>query len=114
MPRVLPRRLTGVDLVIAAEGSMDFQTLGGKGPMGIARRALEYGVPTIAVVGSLREGEEQLYEAGLKAIFPIVAGPMSLQAAMARGGELLEATGARIGRLLSLAPSVWALARPDC
>ena len=103
-----------MDLVIAAEGSMDFQTLGGKGPMGIARRALEYGVPTIAVVGSLREGEEQLYEAGLKAIFPIVAGPMSLQAAMARGGELLEATGARIGRLLSLAPSVWALARPDC
>jgi len=109
----LPRRLAGVDLVITAEGSMDLQTLGGKGPMGIARRALEYGVPTIAVVGSLREGEEQLYEAGLKAIFPIVAGPMSLEEAMARGGELLEATAARIGRLLSLAPSVSAMAKPD-
>jgi glycerate 2-kinase len=72
----LPRMLAGVYLVITTEGSMDLQTLGGEGPMGIARRASEYSVPTIAVVGSLREGQEQLYEAGLKAIFPIVAGPI--------------------------------------
>ncbi len=109
----LPGRLAGVDLVITAEGSMDLQTLNGKGPIGMAKRALEYGVPTIALVGSLGEGEEQLYEAGLKAILPIVAGPMSLEEAMAKGGELLEATAARIGRVLSLAPSLSAMAKPD-
>lgn len=109
----LPGRLAGVDLVITAEGSMDLQTLSGKGPIGIAKRALEYGVPTIALVGSLGEGEEQLYEAGLKVILPIVAGPMSLEEAMARGGELLEATAARIGRVLSLAPFVSAMAKAD-
>lgn len=80
----LPGRLAGVDLIITAEGRMDLQTLGGKGPIGIAKRALEYGVPTIALVGSLGEGEEQLYEAGLKAILPIVAGPMTLEEAMGK------------------------------
>ncbi len=109
----LPGRLAGVDLIITAEGRMDLQTLGGKGPIGIAKRALEYGVPTIALVGSLGEGEEQLYEAGLKAILPIVAGPMTLEEAMASGEELLEATAARIGRVLSLAPFVSAMAKPD-
>ncbi len=99
----LPRRLAGVDLVITAEGSMDSQTLSGKGPIGIAIRALEYGVPTMALVGSLGEGEKELYEAGLGAIVPIVQGPMSLEDAMARGADLLEATAARIGRVLLLA-----------
>jgi glycerate kinase len=98
----LPKRLQGVDLVITAEGSMDLQTLRGKGPMGIARDALEHGVPTIALVGSLGEGENELYEAGFKAIFPIVPGPMSLEEAMSMGGEFLERTAKRIGRILSL------------
>jgi glycerate 2-kinase len=98
----LPKRLEGVDLVITAEGRMDLQTLGGKGPMGIARGALEHGVPTIAFVGSLGEGEDKLYEAGFKAIFPIVPGPMTLEEAMSMGGELLERAAARIGRILSL------------
>jgi len=102
----LPARLASVDLVITAEGSMDLQTLGGKGPMGLAKRCLEYGVPTIALVGSLAEGEQELLNAGLRTIFPIVPGPMTLEEAMSKGGEFLEGTAARIGRLLSLASPV--------
>ena len=102
----LPGRLASVDLVITAEGSMDLQTLGGKGPMGLAKRCLEYGVPTIALVGSLGEGEQELLNAGMRAIFPIVPGPMTLEEAMSKGGEFLEGTAARIGRLLSLASPV--------
>jgi len=101
----LPRRLEGVDLVITAEGRMDSQTLGGKGPIGVARRALEYGIPTIALVGSVGEGEEELCEAGVRAIFPIVPGPMDLAEAMKTGAELLEKTAARVGRVLSLSLS---------
>ena len=98
----LPRRLKDVDLVITAEGRMDSQTLGGKGPVGLARRALEHGVPTIALVGSVGDGEEELHDAGIRAIFPIVPGPMDLTEAMKTAGELLEKTAVRIGRLLSL------------
>jgi glycerate 2-kinase len=98
----LPRRLQGVDLVITAEGSMELQTLRGKGPMGVARGALEHGVSTVALVGSLGEGEDELYEAGFKAIFPIVPGPISLEEAMTKGGEFLERAAERIGRILSL------------
>ena len=98
----LPGRLKEVDLVITAEGRMDSQTLSGKGPVGLAGRALERGVPTIALVGSVGDGEEELHDAGIKAIFPIVSGPMDLTEAMKTAGELLEKTAVRIGRLLSL------------
>ena len=98
----LPRRLEGVDLVITAEGRMDSQTLSGKGPVGLARRALERGIPTIALVGSVGDGEEELHDAGIKAIFPIVSGPMDLTEAMKTAGELLEKTAVRIGRLIGL------------
>jgi glycerate 2-kinase len=98
----LPRRLEGVDLVITAEGRMDSQTLSGKGPIGLARLARERGVPTIALVGSVGDGEEELHDAGIEAIFPIVSGPMDLTEAMKTAGELLEKTAVRIGRLLSL------------
>lgn len=100
----LPKRLEGVDLVITAEGRMDSQTLSGKGPIGVARRALDYGIPTIALVGSVGDGEEELNEAGLRAIFPIVPGPMDLAEAMQEGAELLEKAATRVGRVLSLWP----------
>lgn len=96
-------RLKDVDLVITAEGRMDSQTLGGKGPFGLAKHAMKYGVPTIALVGSLGDGEEELHEAGIRTIFPIVPGPMDLTEAMETGGELLERAAARIGLLINLA-----------
>jgi len=99
-------RLKDVNLVITAEGRMDSQTLGGKGPFGLARKAIEHGVPTIAVVGSLGDGEEQLHDAGIRTIFPIIPGPMDLTEAMETGGELLERTATRIGRLISLARQI--------
>jgi glycerate kinase len=99
----LEGRLKDVDLVITAEGRMDSQTLGGKGPFGLARHAMEHGVPTVALVGSLGDGEEELHEAGIRTIFPIVPGPMDLTEAMETGRELLEKTATRIGRLISLA-----------
>jgi len=80
--------------------------LGGKGPFGLARKSIEHGVPTIALVGSLGDGEEQLLDAGIRTIFPITPGPMDLTEAMETGGELLERTATRIGRLISLARQI--------
>ena len=44
--------LAGADVVITGEGSLDGQSLGGKTPLGVARRARGHGVPT--VLGGLR------------------------------------------------------------
>ncbi len=96
------QRVQGVDLVITGEGRMDRQTLGGKGPFGLAMAALEHGVPTVAVVGGIGEGEEALLEAGLAAILPIAPGPIPLEDALANAGEYLERAALRLGRLLML------------
>lgn len=46
----------GADLVLTAEGALDRSSLGHKGPVGVARRAGRFGVPAVALVGSLDPG----------------------------------------------------------
>jgi glycerate kinase len=43
--------LAGCDLVVAGEGSVDAQTLSGKAPVGVARRAFRAGVPVLLMAG---------------------------------------------------------------
>jgi glycerate kinase len=89
------------DWVITGEGKMDTQTLGGKGPLGVARRAKAAGVPTLALVGSLNADDAPLHEAGFQAVFPIVPCPMSLDEALRRAPELLERAATRVGWVLN-------------
>ena len=49
---------SGLDLVITGEGSINGQSLFGKVPVGLARRAKIYGVPVVAIVGSIGPGAE--------------------------------------------------------
>ena len=49
----LPSRIATADLVITGEGSLDSQSLSGKGPVGIARLAKELGKPIVAVAGHI-------------------------------------------------------------
>lgn len=95
-------RLKGADLALTGEGRIDFQTLHGKGPMGLALAAKAQGVPVVALAGSVGSGLEGLEEAGIVAVLPIWSGPLSLEEAMAATAELLEETSARVGRLLKL------------
>ncbi|MEQ8672223.1 MAG: glycerate kinase [Aggregatilineales bacterium] len=94
--------LARTDVVITGEGQMDSQTIYGKGPVGVARLAKSYGVPTLAVVGGLNVDEALLHEAGIQAVFPIVNRPMTLEMAINNAAELVEQTGRRIGYLLEL------------
>lgn len=55
----LRRRVQDADLVITGEGRVDAQTLHGKGPMGVARLAREFGKP-VAVIAGLIESREAL------------------------------------------------------
>jgi glycerate kinase len=63
--------LTGCDLVIVGEGSLDSQSLMGKGPIAIARRARARGIPVIAVVGRSLVSESDVREIGLAAVVAV-------------------------------------------
>lgn len=78
------------DLVITGEGRMDAQTLLGKTPMGVAQIAKQAGVPVIAIAGSLGDGYQALYEAGIHAAFSLAPGPCTLDDACQQAAKLLE------------------------
>jgi glycerate kinase len=61
----LAARIAEADLVITGEGSLDSQTLGGKGPAGIAALARAAGVPVVAVAGRVEEVARPLFSATL-------------------------------------------------
>lgn len=94
--------LRTADLVITGEGRMDEQTIGGKGPIGVARLAREHGVPTVALVGGLNIDDARLHEAGIHAALPILSRPMPLEDALANAAELVEQTALRLGYLLQI------------
>ena len=94
--------VVGADLVITGEGRMDAQTLHGKTPVGVARVAQAAGVPVIALAGSLGEGYQALYEAGIEAAFSLAPGPLSLEQAMAGAAVELQARTVDIARLWRL------------
>lgn len=58
------------DLVITGEGRMDAQTQDNKAPLGVARAAKRFGLPVLAVVGSVGPGYENLLTQGIDAIIP--------------------------------------------
>lgn len=94
--------LADANLVITGEGQMDSQTIDGKGPIGVARLALEHNVPTIALVGGLDVDDTILHEAGIQAVFPVVDQPMPLETALSRAEELVRRTALRLGYTLQL------------
>ncbi len=87
----LNEQLRGADLVLTAEGQIDFQTAFSKAPAGVAERARAGNVPCIAIAGSVGRGLDALHELGINAVFSLCPGPVSLEQAMASGGDYLAA-----------------------
>ena len=90
------------DLVITGEGRADRSTAFDKAPVGIARRAQSFGVPTILLAGSLGPGYDLLYEHGINAILPVQEEPATLEYSLQNGAELLERAAERALRLYNL------------
>lgn len=65
------RHLRGVDLVIVGEGSLDRQSLHGKAPVGVARRAATAGATVVAVCGVSELDRADLAGAGIAAVYPL-------------------------------------------
>lgn len=59
------------DLVIVGEGSLDAQSLRGKGPVGVARAAAKRGTTVIAVAGRNELAATECEAAGLRAVYAL-------------------------------------------
>lgn len=91
--------LAQADLVLTGEGSLDSQTLEGKGPFGVARLARAAGKPVIAFAGFVEDHPE--LEKHFDAVFPIIDRVCSFDEAMKNAPEFLQRAAARAARLIS-------------
>lgn len=88
------------DLVITAEGCIDFQTPRGKIPAEVAKRAKRYNLPVIALVGTIGEGAEINFQQGIDYFSSILTHPCQLNEAISQSATLLTNAAEQVARLL--------------
>lgn len=88
--------LAGADLVVVGEGSLDQQSLRGKGPVGIARTARQRGIPVIAVAGRNELTKSQAADAGLSAVYAMTDLEPDVAVSMRDAERLLAQVADRI------------------
>jgi len=96
----LTRHIRGADLVITGEGRVDFQTAFGKTPAGVAKAAKKFGVPCIAIGGSLADDARGVFAHGISGLESAAARDMDLAEAIRESRKHLEYAGERVIRLL--------------
>lgn len=89
-----------IDLVITGEGEINYQTVNGKLPVQVAKLAKKYNSKVIAVVGTIGEGADKVYDKGIDSIISIVDKPMSLDYALNNSEQLLFSAIERLVRIL--------------
>jgi len=97
--------LQKASLVITGEGSIDLQTLQGKAPFGVARRAKEKNIPVIAVAGRIPMEANNELSKYFDVLVPINNEPGGLEEAMRNTSANLSRTAKMIGDLLSMLKS---------
>lgn len=88
--------LRGAALVITGEGSLDEQSLFGKAPIGVVRRARAAGVPAIAVAGRNALTSEAAAAAGIAAVYTLADLEPDPARSIANAATLLERLAARV------------------
>jgi glycerate kinase len=83
-------------LVIVGEGSLDEQSLRGKGPIGVAALAARAGVRVVAVAGRVAVSGGRLFDRGVVAAYPLADLEPDEQRSMRCAARLLEAIAERI------------------
>ena len=80
-------RLSGVDLVVTGEGRTDWQSCFGKVVQGVGDHCLRKKVPAVALVGSMGEGAEDIFEHGICSMMSTVVDTVPLEEALAHAKE---------------------------
>lgn len=96
----LEQRIIAADLVITGEGSLDAQTLRGKGPGAVATLARRHGKRVVAFAGRIDD------EAGVRGLFDassaLADGSITPEQAVKSAASLLRDRAARIAHLLNI------------
>jgi glycerate 2-kinase len=100
------RTVAGADLVIVGEGSLDEQSLRGKGPIGVAVLAARAGARTVAVAGRSTLEPDQVRHLGIDAVHTLSELEPDAELSMRHAADLLEATAERIA-------AAWLRDRPE-
>jgi glycerate kinase len=90
--------LDGADLVVTGEGSFDAQSLSGKAPVGVARRAFAAGVPVVVLAGRVDLDDvdrARLADLGVVEVRALVDLEPDQQRAQRRAAALLRTLAAR-------------------
>jgi glycerate 2-kinase len=98
----LREKVQEADMVLTGEGSFDSQSARGKAPGGVVEIASGAGVPVVVVAGSV-EGNVLDGNGGVAA-YSVVPGPIDLDEAIRKAGELLASGTERLMRLVLLLP----------
>jgi glycerate kinase len=86
----IEEKILTADIVLTAEGSLDFQTPNGKIPAEVARIAKKNNIPVIAITGTIGKGANLNYQAGIDAYSSIIQKPTSLEKAMKKAPKWIE------------------------
>jgi glycerate 2-kinase len=90
------------NLVITGEGSIDFQTLNGKGPFGVAERSKQKGIPVIGIAGKVPLEKNESMQQYFDVLLSIGNEPSDLATALKTSKQNIIRMAREIGNLLSL------------
>jgi glycerate 2-kinase len=98
----LEEHIRTADLVITAEGQIDSQTAYGKSVGAVSTLAKRYGLPVLALAGSLGDDYQVVYELGVDAVAALPSSPMTLAYAMENAARLTSDAAERACKLLQV------------
>lgn len=96
------KALHHADLVITGEGSIDTQTLQGKAPYGVAKRAKQKSIPVIGMAGKVPLFPDQALQQYFDVLLSINHEALDLTTAMQQTYHNLTRTAQSLGELLNL------------
>jgi glycerate kinase len=93
--------IRNTDLLITGEGCIDLQTLEGKGPFGVARRAKKKNITVIGLAGSVTSTEKTELERYFDVLMEVNQPNEDLKTAMLHTDTNLRLTSLRLGKMIS-------------
>jgi glycerate kinase len=87
-------------LLITGEGKIDLQTLDGKGPFGVARRARKKNIPVVGLAGEIAPEANKQLDPYFNILMTIGHQPEDIQSALLHTAENLQFTAQQIGNLI--------------
>ncbi|KAI1336731.1 glycerate kinase [Xylariaceae sp. FL0016] len=94
------------DIVVSGEGSLDSQSAQGKMTVEVAKRAARQGAKVMILAGTIGDGAETLYEAGITSFTSIMDGPATLETAIQDADRLLKDAAERTIRIIQMGMAI--------